>query len=352
MKIMRLILIMIMSGLLVGACTTGGDVVQIRTVSDSGSRSDSVYSSLPESERVRIAELKKNMKTEDSGLTKIIKGTAKYSLGEYLAKYPNAARISANDYKVGGQDVIDITVYEEPDLTRKGVRISVNGYISFPFIGKLEVQGLSTSEIEGLISRKLVEGNYLLDAHVAVDIVDFKNKKFIVLGSIKSPGTYPLQANERVLDAVSRAGGVDFANSGKQAMIIRYEEIEGNIERIVVNLDLSLLLKGGDQMSNLPLHDKDLLYIPKAEYFFMMGQVKNTGSYPYREMEITIVEAISMAGGFTEIAARKRTRIVRMENGVEKIIEVNVDAITKSGKKGQDVKILPGDVIIIPESYF
>ena len=59
-----------------------------------------------------------------------------------------------------------------------------------------------------------------------------------------------------------------------------------------------------------------------------------------------------MAGGFTNIAARNRTRIVRVENGMEKIIEVKVDAITKAGKKGQDVRIWPGDVIIVPESFF
>ena len=82
------------------------------------------------------------------------------------------------------------------------------------------------------------------------------------------------------------------------------------------------------------------------------GQVKQPGSFLYLEKDITLVEAISMAGGFTNIAARNRTRIVRMEDGEEKIIEVKVDAITKSGMKGHDVRILPGDVIIVPESFF
>ena len=83
-----------------------------------------------------------------------------------------------------------------------------------------------------------------------------------------------------------------------------------------------------------------------------IGQVKNPGSYLYQEEVITLVEAISMAGGFTPIAARNKTRIVRVEGGVEKIIQVRVDAITESGKKAQDVKILPGDVIVVPESFF
>ena len=67
---------------------------------------------------------------------------------------------------------------------------------------------------------------------------------------------------------------------------------------------------------------------------------------------IDLVEAIIMAGGFTKIASRNRTRIVRMEDGKEKIITVKVDAITKSGKKAQDIRIQPEDIIVVPESYF
>jgi polysaccharide export outer membrane protein len=121
---------------------------------------------------------------------------------------------------------------------------------------------------------------------------------------------------------------------------------------VVIRIDLPGLLKGGEQMSNLLMTDGDLLYIPKPENFYIIGQVNTPGSYPYLEKAITVVEAISKAGGFTQIAARNRTRIIRVENGNEKIIEVQVDAITGAGKKSQDVTILPGDVIVVPESFF
>ncbi len=98
--------------------------------------------------------------------------------------------------------------------------------------------------------------------------------------------------------------------------------------------------------------DKDLLYIPTAEHIYIIGQVKSPGSYTIPEGEITLVGAIGMAGGFTRIAARNKTRIIRLEDGVEKIIEVKVDAITEAGKKIQDVQIKPGDIIVVPESFF
>jgi len=70
------------------------------------------------------------------------------------------------------------------------------------------------------------------------------------------------------------------------------------------------------------------------------------------EGEITLVEAIGMAGGFTPIASRNSTRIIRVEDGVEKIIEVRVDAIIDAGKKIHDVIIKPDDIIVVPESFF
>jgi polysaccharide export outer membrane protein len=100
------------------------------------------------------------------------------------------------------------------------------------------------------------------------------------------------------------------------------------------------------------LVDRDVLYVPTAEYFYIIGQVRKPGSYAIPDREITLVEAIGMAGGFTRIASRNKTRIIRVEEGIEKIIQVKVDAIIKAGKKIQDVVIQPNDVIVVPESFF
>jgi polysaccharide export outer membrane protein len=136
-------------------------------------------------------------------------------------------------------------------------------------------------------------------------------------------------------------------------MIIRKENQDTRDEhKIVINLDLQGLLKGSDQISNIFLKHNDVLFIPPAEHFFIIGQVKKPGSYPLTDREITLVEAISMAGGFTPIAARNRTRIIRVEDRVEQIIEVRVDAITNAGKKIHDVIIQPDDIIVVPESFF
>ena len=346
--------------LFISACSVGGEVVKVTTVQEGS------YEGIKKEDMKRLEEIKRarGNKGIDDSLKSIIEETKHFSVSQYLFEHPEARGLIGGDYRVGGYDVLSIIVYEEKDLSRGAVRVSADGFISFPLIGRIKVENLTTSEIEKFISRKLAEEQYLLDAHISVMVTEYNSKRFLVLGAVKSPGSYSLQAQERVLDAISRAGGIRRTReayweraggeqAGKKGMIIRTENLATDSERkIVINLDLEGLLKGRDQISNIFLVDKDVLFIPTAEHFYIMGQVIHPGSYSITDKEITLVEAISIAGGFTRIAARNRTRIIRVEDGVEKIIEIKVDAITKAGKKIQDVPIKPGDVIVVPESFF
>lgn len=345
---MRLWLAVSLLGLLAACVTTGGDVVQVTSLKGEGDVG------LKAEDRAKLEEMKKAREEKvDPGLSAVIEETPHFTVAEYLARYHDAGKRLSLDYKVGGYDVLNITVYEEKDLSREAVRVSADGYISFPLVGRIRVDNMTTSEIEKLISRKLAEGQYLLDAHVSVMVMDYRSKRYLVLGAVNAPGSFPLQAQERVLDAISKAAGVTAEKAGKKAMIVRTENPGSPQERkIVINFDLQGLLKGRDQVSNLFLADRDVLYIPQPEYFYIIGQVNNPGSFMIPDREITLVEAISMAGGFTRIASRNKTRIIRLEAGVEKIIQVKVDAITEAGMKIQDVIIQPNDVIVVPESFF
>jgi len=346
MKFSMRVLLVFAVFLMITACSTGKDVVRVIEVNNGESKE------LSKTELAELAKIKAEKKSEKNGqgLNHVIKGTQNFSVPQYLAARPDANNPIARDYRVGGYDILDITVYEETDLSTRGVRISADGFISFPLIGRIKVEGLTTSEIEKIISNKLAQGQFIIDAQVSVMVADYRSKQFMVLGPVTNPGSYPLKAQERVIDAISSAGGMVFGQDSNQMMIIRTENPDTEKERkIVIRIDLSALLHDGDQQSNLLLTERDLLYIPKVEPFYIIGEVQNPGSFPYNKKEITLVEAISIAGGFNEWAIRNRTHIVRMDDGIEKIIEVKVDAITKSGQKNQDVLIRPGDIIVVPD---
>lgn len=343
---------------IVAACVTTGEVVKVEIVKEDA------YKDLKESERTALEEIRKSSaaKKVDSKLTNVIDKTPQFSVTEYLEKYPETSAQVSKNYRVGGYDVLNIMIYEEDDLSRNGLQVSADGYITFPLIGQIEVDNLTTAEIGKLIASKLAREQFLLDAHVSVMVADYKSKRVLVLGTVNNPGSYALQARERVLDALSKAGGIwrrpgisgkSSGSAGNKGLIIRTQNPDTPQEsKIVININLKGLLEDGDQVANLYMQDKDVLFIPAAENFYIIGQVREPGSFALTDREITLVEAISRAGGFTPIAARNRVRIIRVDEGVEKIITVNVDAITDAGKKIQDVIIQPNDVIVVPESFF
>jgi polysaccharide export outer membrane protein len=86
---------------------------------------------------------------------------------------------------------------------------------------------------------------------------------------------------------------------------------------------------------------------------FILGEVNNPGSYDIPpEKELSVVEAIALAGGFTEEAAVNKTKIVRVEDGLEKTMVVKITDITKGGDKSKDIILKPNDIVIVPESFF
>jgi len=349
MKRMTVIMIGCLSCVIIGACADSGQVVEHPPVSVSS------IDGLKETELTQLTAIKQKQSRTDKngGLQKILQGADSYSAEQYLSRFAQFNPQGMKDYIVGGYDVLDIIVYEEDDLSRKNVRVSADGMITFPLVGRLQVAGTTPSNIEHLIARELEKGQFLLNAHVSVTVTEYKSKQFMVLGSVKKPGTFPLKARETVLDAISKAGGIDFEQSGKQGVIVRtlFPGTPGQ-KKIAIHIDFETLLEGRNQSANLVLMNNDLLYVAQAEHIYIIGQVKNPGSYPLVKQNMTIVEAISIAGGFTQIASRNHTRIIRREQGVERVIEIRVDEITQSGRKNKDIQIYAGDIIVVPESFF
>ncbi len=337
-------------------CSCGGEATKGPVRINSYIDMEDAFEGLEKETVDKLGEIKERRKSDkkkiDSGLSSVIRTTRHFTVSEYLEQYPDTAKNIWRDYRVGPFDVINITVYEEPDLSRSDIRVSGTGDISFPLIGKLEINDLTTFDIEKLISAKFAEQEYILNANVSVSIKEFNSRKFLILGAVRNPGSYSLSVEERVIDAISKSGGIISELAGKKGMLIRsYKNENGNEEKIVIDINIKRLLHGDDQSANIYLADSDIFYIPSADKFYIMGEIQLPGSYSI-DKDLTLVEAISMAGGFTEIAARNRSRIIRVEGGMEKIIEVNVDRIMKSGRKTEDVFVLPDDIIVIPESFF
>src|SRR5438876_1720971 len=141
-----------------------------------------------------------------------------FAVGLSLLLGTAALIAQSNDYIVGAQDVLGITVWNQPDLTGK-FTVEVDGTFTFPLIGRVTVGGLTLRQIEGELRSRLADG-YLKSPQVSVAIESYKSQRIFVVGEIKSPGAYPLGANMTLMEALAQAGSTT-SDAGDEAVIVR-----------------------------------------------------------------------------------------------------------------------------------
>lgn len=256
----------------------------------------------------------------------------------------------ARDYILGPRDVVKITVWGHEDLTRQ-VTISQEGGFFYPFIGDIMAEGKSAARLEQEIAQ-LLDGRFIINPQVTINIEAYKSKIAYVIGEVgrgdSKESSFPLIGQTTLFEILSLAGG-PAPNAGSEVLVIRPstqlrkanplspEEAQSS-EIISVNL---WKLMAGDQSQNIYLETGDTVYVPKAEYFYVYGEVKNPGKFNL-EKGANILKGIAIAGGATEKAALKRTKLVRERDGIR--IEIN--------KVRLDELIQPEDIIMVPESFF
>src|SRR6185503_10840942 len=96
-----------------------------------------------------------------------------------------------HEYPIGIDDVLEISIIQ-PDKMTHMVRVSPDGFISFPFIGSVQVRGLTLSQVQERIENEL-ENGYLKYPIVYVSLVESRSRKFFVYGEVQKPGTFPLE---------------------------------------------------------------------------------------------------------------------------------------------------------------
>lgn len=247
-----------------------------------------------------------------------------------------AADAPSAGYRLGPGDVLEIKVWDNDDLERK-VTISPEGYFTFPLIGKVKADGTTISVLEAEITRRLADG-FLINPQVTVGVEEYKSKKIFVYGEVKKPGPYPVTGEITLIEAITLAEGfTDIV--GDKAIITRPSgKPGGTLEKLSV--DVHSLMRG-DGSQNVKLRDRDVVFFTKSEaYFFVNGQVKAPGGYPYpKNQQLTVLKAVSMAGGFTNIASTKKMQLIR--EGEREALEV-----------GPTFAIEPGDIVMVRERWF
>lgn len=260
------------------------------------------------------------------------------------------SRAAQEEYLLGPEDEVEIRVWDHEDLTRT-VRLGLDGHVSYPFVGQIKAQGLTVVQLQRELERRLGDG-YIVDPHVTVKVKEYKSRKFFVMGNVQKPGTYPLTKGITVVEAISVAGGLAGGGDGKStagglAVVVRARPGEkreqpqlphkaGPQEKVTVSLSAAV---AGDPRHNVQINNGDTIYVPML-MFYVTGEVKKPGRYTYEE-GMTVLMAVTTAGGFSDKAAPRRTHILRDQARSKEKVPVDL---------GDPIR--PGDTIVVPESWF
>jgi protein involved in polysaccharide export with SLBB domain len=162
----------------------------------------------------------------------------------------------ADDTTLGSGDTFDVRVYGEKELSGS-YRVSSEGTIDFPLVGRIEVIGKEPNEVTDLIAARLVEKQILRNPQVSIVVTDYGSKRVSVMGAVSKPGTFTMVSGLTVVHAISLAGGFTSIANRNQTIVSR--KIDGKLMRFPVAVER--ITEGRED--DFPLRAGDVVYIPE-----------------------------------------------------------------------------------------
>lgn len=232
-------------------------------------------------------------------------------------------------YQIGPTDVLGIKVFNEDNLSNT-YTVDSDGSITFPLIGRVQVAGKTTRQIEEHITKTL-DADFIRRPQVSVEIATYRARSIYVIGEVRNPGRYSIQGPQTLLEVIAHAGSTT-PTASNTIIVQRYKDgiaaaisapalpgDTGSAEVMRVSLED---LREGRLTANILLQDNDTIIVPPAERYYVSGFVKQPGSFVLRN-EMTVRQAIAEAGGISERGSTRGIKIIRKVDGKE--VEIDAD---------------------------
>ena len=267
----------------------------------------------------------------------------------------NAVATSDADdrYRIGPGDVLDIRIFNRPNLSRDSVRVEGNGMIRMPLIDT-EVQ--AACKTEGELAKEIA-GRYTKfyrNPQVDVFIKEYHSKQVAIIGAVNEQSRFELQRRIRLLELLTYAKGPS-TKAGQTinivhappALVCQKPETDETATGLS-SYKLSETLQGRAQ-ANPYIEPGDIITLPEANQVFVVGNVFTPLTIPLKE-PITLSRAVAMAGGVKQDSKKDKVRIVRQEPGTTTSKEIVVDLTAIEKKRAEDIALMPNDIIDVPTS--
>ena len=291
--------------------------------------------------QVAVAQTNSGSALPQTGLERRISDTA------------TAAAQADQTYQLGSGDVLEIRVFNRPQLSRDAVRIDERGMIRMPLI-KDELQ--ASCHTGGDLARVITTlySKYLRDPQVDVFVKEYQSQPVSVIGAVNVPGRFQLRRAVRLLELLTFAGGPS-ERSGKYVQVVHSAglaqcepegEAAGGTGAGFEAYNMHETLRG-DARANPYVRPGDTVTLPEAEQAFVVGNVVRPMAIPLKETT-TITQAIATAGGTMPDTKSDRVRIVRQTSAGKKEIFVDLKAI--ASRRAEDVALQANDIVEVPTS--
>ncbi len=251
-------------------------------------------------------------------------------------------RGSAPNIAIGSGDLLNIVVFDTPELTTS-VRVSQDGEVNLPVLGLMRLAGLNTIEAARKIEDDLRSRRLILDPHVTVFIAEYASQGATVMGEVRSPGVYPTLGTRKLLDMLSVAGGLQ-TTAGKTVSIVHRDDPQHPVT-VVLQSGASTMYA----QENPVIQPGDTVIVTKAGVVYVIGDVLKPGGFLMdNNTPISVMQSLSLAGGWDKTAALSKTKLIRKTpEGRE---EVDLDLKHVAYGSQADILVKDGDILFVPSS--
>jgi polysaccharide export outer membrane protein len=261
---------------------------------------------------------------------------------------PASARGNVEEYQIGAEDLIEITVFEANELNRT-LRVSASGEITLPLVGTVRAAGLAPRVLESILE-ELLRRTYLRDPHVGVFVREMQSHPVSVFGAVKKPGVYQIRGEKTVIEVLALAEGLA-EDAGDTVLVERGGGQDPASMGGTMQVSLKKLLTSADQSANVRVHPGDIVKVTRAGIVYVVGEVRKPGGFLLRTNEnISVLQALALAEGLTRTSAKNQARIIRTnpETGERQELPIRLGEVLAG--RAPDPLLLARDIVFVPNS--
>jgi polysaccharide export outer membrane protein len=264
--------------------------------------------------------------------------SAKTSSSESNAS-PVLTRGGDSSLKLGGGDLIEVSVYNVPELSTKA-RVGNSGDVYLPLIDYVHIGDLTVEEAQAVIEKRLSDGGFVRNPHVTIFVDESSSQGVTVLGDVSKPGIYPNVGDHKLYEIISEAGGFT-PTAGRRVSIIRRNQAEP----IHLNLPRNL---ADDLSGNIEIMPGDTVTVPRAPIIYVVGDVGRPSGLLIDNGSLTVLQALALAGGTNKTAKMSGVRIIR--KGPTGMTETRIALKKMLEAKAPDLPMQADDILFVPVS--